>query len=340
MLVMARLVAALLIASAILPAQTVIRLGTLVPKGSRWHEILVNMGEEWKKASGGKVELKIYPGGEQGDEPEMVQKVRIHGLQAVAISGAGLSGIDAAVSALQVPMMLDTWEELDYVRDKISERLEKGMAQRGFIVLNWGDAGSVHFFTKKPVSHPDEVRALRLCVLQGDSVTFELYKQNGFHPVALAATDILTGLQTGLIEAFQSPPLIALSNQWFGGAKNMLDISFAHLVGATLIDKGVWDKIPAPVQKEMLASARTAGVALRAEIRTAEAGAVPIMQQFGLNVVHPDAKTVAEWRQLTESIWPKFRGPVVPADLFDEVKRLRDEYRKAHPPAKPAAGKP
>jgi hypothetical protein len=78
---------------------------------------------------------------------------------------------------------------------------------------------------------------------------------------------------------------------------------------------------------------------LRDEIRKAEAGSVPIMQQFGLNVVHPDAKTVTAWRQLTESIWPKFRGPVVPADLFDQVKRLRDEYRKTHPAAS-VAGKP
>jgi TRAP-type C4-dicarboxylate transport system substrate-binding protein len=335
---MARIFIVLLLAAATLPAQTVIRLGTLVPKNSRWHEILLNMGEEWKKASGGKIELRIYPGGEQGDEPEMVQKVRIKKLQAVAISGAGLSGIDGAVSALQIPMMLDSWEELDYVRDHISARLEKGLAQRGFIVLNWGDAGSVHFFTKRPVSHPDEIRKLRLCVLQGDNTTFELYKANGFHPVALAATDILTGLQTGLIEAFQSPPLIALSNQWFGGAKNMLDISFAQLVGATLMDKSVWNKIPAPVQKEILDSSRKAGVALREEIRKAEAGAVPIMQQFGLNVVHADPKTLAEWRQLTESIWPKFRGALVPPDLFDEVKRLRDDYRKTHPVAA-AAGK-
>lgn len=336
---MARLLIALLIASVTLPAQTIIRLGTLVPKGSRWHEILLNMGEEWKKESGGKIELRIYPGGEQGDEPEMVQKLRIKKLQAVAISGAGLSGIDAAVSALQIPMMIDSWDELDYVRDHIGARLEKGLAARGFIVLNWGDAGSVHFFTKRPVSHPDEIRRMRLCVLQGDNTTFELYKSQGFHPVALAATDILTGLQTGLIEAFQAPPLIALSNQWFGGAKNMLDISFAQLVGATLIDKSVWAKIPAPLQKQMLESSHTAGVALRDEIRKAEAGAVPIMQQFGLNVVHPDAKTIAEWRQLTESIWPKFRGAVVPADLFDEVKHLRDEYRKMHP-ATASAGKP
>ncbi len=333
MLVMARVLLAFLLVAASLPAQTIIRLGTLVPKGSPWDEILVNMGEEWKKASGGKIELRIYPGGEQGDEPEMVQKVRIKKLQAVALSGAGLSGIDADVTALEIPMMLSSYEELDYVREHISDRLEKGLLQHGFVVLNWGDAGWVHFFTKQPAVRPDDIRRMKLCVLQGDSSTFQLYKINGFNPVALAATDILTGLQTGLIDAFQSPPLFALSNQWFGGAKNMLDIPFAQLVGATVIDKDVWAKIPPPVQKEMLASARKAGVALRDEIRKAEGNSIPMMQQFGLNVVKPDSKALAEWHQLAEGIWPKLRGSIVPADLFDQVKRLRDEYRKAHPGA-------
>src|SRR6202161_4226001 len=123
-----------LVLSAALPAQTtIIRLGTLVPKGSRWDEILLNMGEEWKKASGGKIELKIYPGGEQGDEPEMVQKLRIKKLQAVALSGAGLSGIDADVAALQIPMMPSSYEELDYVRDHISDRLEKGLDRKSVV---------------------------------------------------------------------------------------------------------------------------------------------------------------------------------------------------------------
>ncbi|HYK16585.1 MAG TPA: TRAP transporter substrate-binding protein DctP, partial [Bryobacteraceae bacterium] len=309
---MARVVLAFLLATFALPGQTIIRMGTLVPKDSPWYEILVKMGEDWKKASGGKVELRIYPGGEQGDEPEMVQKIRIKKLQAVALSGAGLSGIDSAITSLEIPMMLASYEELDYVRDHISDRLEKGLAQRGFIVLNWGDAGWVHFFTKQPASRPDDIRKMKLCVLQGDNSTFELYKVNGFHPVALAATDVLTGLQTGLIDAFQSPPLFALSNQWFGGAKNMLDIPFAQLVGATVIDKGVWEKIPGPTQKEMLDLARKAGVRLREEIRKAEAGSIPIMQQFGLNVVKPDAKATAEWRQLSEGIWPKLRGSLVP----------------------------
>ncbi|HWE50949.1 MAG TPA: TRAP transporter substrate-binding protein DctP [Bryobacteraceae bacterium] len=332
---MVRILAATLLCAAMASAQTtVIRLGTLVPKGSSWHKILITMGDEWSKASNGKIELKIYPGGEQGDEPEMVDKVRIKKLQAVALSGAGLTGIDAGVAALQIPMMLNNYEELDYIRDKIAPRLEKEFLAKGFVVLNWGDAGWVHFFTKQPASSPDDIRKMKLCVLQGDNSTMRLYQLNGFHPVALAATDILPGLQTGLVDAIQSPPLLALANQWFGGAKNMLDIKFTSLVGATLIRKDVWDSIPKDVQEKMRESARVAGIGLREEIRKTEAQSVPLMRQFGLNVVHADDKTVAEWRALCEAIYPKLRGPYIPADLFDQVVKLRDEYRKAHPEPK------
>lgn len=114
----------------------------------------------------------------------------------------------------------------------------------------------------------------------------------------------------------------------------MLDIKFTSLVGATLIRKDVWDSIPKDVQKKMKDAALVAGVGLREEIRKAEAQSVPIMRQFGLNVVHADDKTVAEWRALVEGIYPKLRGPYIPADLFDQVVKLRDEYRKAHPEPK------
>ena len=115
----------------------VIKMGTLAPKGTKWHDILLQMGETWKKVSDGKVQLKVYPGGEQGDEPAMVQKMRIKSLQSVALSGAGLSGIEPGVSALQIPLMIDSYPELDYVRDHISARLEKGLLTRGYVVLNW-----------------------------------------------------------------------------------------------------------------------------------------------------------------------------------------------------------
>ena len=125
---MPRILFAVLVCWANLSAQTlIIRMGTLAPQKSKWHEILLDMGEKWKKVSGGKVELKVYAGGEQGDEPAMVEKLRIKKLQSVALSGAGLSGIEPGVSALQIPMMLDSYGELDYVRDHICRPARKGL---------------------------------------------------------------------------------------------------------------------------------------------------------------------------------------------------------------------
>ena len=322
-------------------SQTLIRMGTLAPKDSKWHQILLDMGEKWKAATGGRVVLKVYPGGEQGDEPEMVQKLRIKKLQSVALSGAGLSGIDASVSALQIPLMFNSYEELDYVRDKIAPRLEKALAARGYIVLNWADAGWVHFFSRDPEMTPDDFRKIKICVLQGDSTTFELYKNNGFRPVSLAATDILTGLQTGLIDAFQSPSLVALGSQWFGGAKNMLDIKFATLVGATLIDKSVWKKFSEADRKDVMAISRQAGVELRQEVRGLEEGSVGIMQTLGLNVVDASPQATEEWRKLIENkLYPALRAHGMPPDLFDEVRHLRDEYRRAHSGKPSRAAKP
>ena len=336
---MLRIAIALLTLASAASAQTiVIRLGTLAPRNSRWHQLILDMGEKWSKASGGKVELKVYPGGEQGDEPEMVQKMRIKALQAVAISGAGLSGIDAASAALQIPMMYDSWDELDYVRDRIGPQLEKGLATRGFIVLNWADTGWIRFFSKKPATTPEDFRRMKICVLQGDSFTFELLKRDGFQPVSLATTDILTGLQTGLIDSFQAPPMVAFASQWFGGAHYMLDMKVAPLTGATLVAKDTWDRIPAGLRPQLLAIARDSGAAIRQEIRRMEDSSIAMMQTLGLHVVHADANAVEQWRTLIEQkLWPMLRGGGMPAPLFDEVKYLRDEYRAEHSGAKPKA---
>jgi len=242
----------LVAAGALLPAQTVIKMGTLAPDGSPWHQVLQRIGERWRIISGGKVKLVIYPGGVLGDEPDLVKKMRIGQIQAVALSGVGMSDIEPGVMCLQIPMMFTSYEELDYVRDRIAPRLEKMIDARGFLVLNWGDAGWVHFFSRKPVSRLDDLKQMKLFTWAGDSDAIDLYQANGFRPVPLAATDILSGLQTGLIDAVPTTPLYALLNQSFGLARNMCDVKWAPLVGATLVSKSVWDKLPADQRAQML----------------------------------------------------------------------------------------
>jgi TRAP-type C4-dicarboxylate transport system substrate-binding protein len=311
-----------------------IKMATLAPESSPWYEVLARMGERWRKISGGNVKLKIFPGGTLGDEPDLVNKMRINQIQAVALSGAGMGDIEPGVGCLQIPMMLNSYEELDYVRDHMAPELERRIQARGYLVLNWGDAGWVHIFTREKVTRLNDLRRLKLFSWAGNNDEFELWKANGFKPVSLAATDILMGLQTGLIDAVPTTPLYALWNQSFALAKYMNDVKWAPLVGATLVSKAAWEKIPAAQRDLMAKEARDAGFEMRTSIRGMGDTAIRTMtegqvgkRQTKLTVVHADDAALADWRKETEAVYPKIRGKIVPADLFDQAQRLRDEFR-------------
>ena len=320
--------AALLFAVSPAPAQT-IKLGTLAPEGSPWYNIIRDMTEDWKSTSGGKVQFRIYPGGIAGDEPDIVRKIRVGQLHAAALSSVGLAEIAPDFQALMMPMMFASDEELDYVRNRLESKLEKLLEDKGFKVLNWGDAGWVRFFAQRPVVRPEDLKPLRLFVWGGDATYIEAWKDAGFHPVPLAATEIHTGLQSGLINAFATTPLAALSFQWFGLAMNLTDMKWAPLFGATVISTKKWQEIPDHLKPALLQSARETGTRLRQEVRRLERQAIEVMTKHGLvvHLVPPD--TVAQWERTARTAYPRLVGKVVPAEMVAEVERLRDEYRSA-----------
>ncbi|MGW8284669.1 MAG: TRAP transporter substrate-binding protein [Candidatus Deferrimicrobiaceae bacterium] len=308
---------------------TIIKMATIAPEGSSWHRVLLDMGEEWKRISGGKVTLRIYPGGVVGDEEAMLRKMRVGQLQAAAISGLGLTFLDRSFYALHVPMMFASEEEFDYARSKLSPKLEKILEEKGFIVLNWGDAGWVRFFAKDPFTHPSEMKPMKLYLGAGDAMLTQLYKEAGFRPVPISIVDMLPSLQTGLVEAFNAVPLAALAFQWFALAPNMADLNWSFLSGATVIDKRAWMKIPEELRPKILKVSRDASKRLRREIRTLNENAVKAMVENGLKVNHISPSVEAEWRKLVEDIYPQIRGKIVPAEVFDEVRMYRDEFRNS-----------
>ena len=311
----------------LLGRRVLIKLGTAAPDGSSWHDALIYLRQEWRRISNGEVKVNIYAGGVAGDDPQLVRKIRLGIMDAIGVSGIGLSRIDSGVDCLNIPMMVSSYEEFDYIRDRISPKLEERLESKGFVILNWADVGWVHFFTKEPAPTLDDIRKHKLWISTGDPDTEKLYKQLGFRVIPLPITDMLTSLQTGLIDAFQAPPLFAMLQRTYERAGNMTAVRWAPLVGATIISKRSWSRIPAEHRPAMLEAARAAGDKLRHEIRRLDADAIAQMEQRGLRIVKPDADALADWKTQAEEAYPTLRGTMVPKDLFDEVRRLRDEYR-------------
>jgi TRAP-type C4-dicarboxylate transport system substrate-binding protein len=309
-------------------APLVIRMATLVPDGSSWHQILKETADGWKRASGGRVTVRLFPGGVAGDDPDVVRKMRLGTLNAGVLTSVGVAEIDKSVYAMGIPLMYESYEEVYYVHEKMRPKLEAALAAKGFVVLNWADGGWVRFFARKPVAVPDDLRALKLFSWAGDAESVEVWRSAGFNPVPLPSTELATALQTGLVEALGSPPQVAVISQFFNHVRHMTDLRWQLLQGATLISKSAWDKVPEDARPRMLEIARDAGARLQKEIRDSEAKDVEAMKKRGLTVVPVSASQRAEWQKLTESLYPRIRGRIVPAEAFDEAMRYRDEYRR------------
>jgi TRAP-type C4-dicarboxylate transport system substrate-binding protein len=320
--------------------QIVIKVGTLAPEGTPWYDVIQDVGAKWKKASGGRISFTIFGGGQQGDEADMIRKMRYNQLQMGAFTTVGLETITPEMSALWIPLLFQNYEELDYVRGKLDARFEKALGDKGFVVLNWGDAGWVKYFAKKPLPTLKALQEQKLFTWAGDSKSEEMYKDAGFKVVPLAPTDILTSLQTGMIEAFPAPATLALGNQWFGLAKHMMDIKFAPVVGGTIITRKAWETIDPALRPTLMQLARETGAKFTPQIRKLETDAIDAMVKRDLKVYALTPQAEQEWQQTAEKFYPKIRGSIVPADLFDEVRRLVGEYRAQHPPAAAKAEPP
>ncbi|OFW34494.1 MAG: hypothetical protein A3G76_16890 [Acidobacteria bacterium RIFCSPLOWO2_12_FULL_65_11] len=316
-----------------------IRVGTVVPQGSLWHETLQRISQEWRRVVGARLTMTILAGGTLGDEAEMVRQARQGRIQAVGLSSVGLSRIDAGVACLQVPMLLKSYEELDYVRDRVAPELERRIEAKGFKVLHWADGGWVYAFTKRPATTPAELRQMKLFTSAGDPEAEALYKDFGYSVVPLSMTDLVPMLQSGTVDAFAIVPLFAQLQELFKLAPNMTDVKWTPLVGGTVITQVAWDSLPNEHKSALLEAARTQGALLRNEIRRMDGVAIVEMQKRGLKVVAVDDATDRAWQAEAEKAYPKLRGRYCPADLFDTVVRLRDEYRRSRPAAGAATGR-
>ena len=327
---LATMAAAMLVAAITSAAAQSVKLGSLAPLGSPWHTTARDIAESWKTASNGKIDVRIYAGGVAGDDLDIVRKMRIGQLQMGALTGVGLSSIVPEVGALQLPMLLTDEGELNYVRDRLSPEIEALLEARGFKLLTWVDVGWVQFFTSRPVRHPEDLKSEKLWFWTGDDTAYlEGWKAGGYNPIPLPATDILTGLQSGLITAFSSTPLAALSYQWFPKANHMTDLKWAPFVGALVITTRSWNELPEALRPVLLDSARRAGERAQGLVDALNADAVKTMQQRGLVVEPVSPEFAAVWAErVTTLAYPKVVGPAVPPEMFGKVQRLREEYRR------------
>ncbi|MEY2880791.1 MAG: hypothetical protein RLZZ15_3171 [Verrucomicrobiota bacterium] len=313
-------------------ATTDIRLGTVLPDRTPQHQLLVELAAQWQKESAGTVKLIVHAGGVMGDESAMVRKMKHGQLAAGLLTSNGLAEIDPAVTGLMfMPLIYRSWAEVDYVREKMRPLLESRLRAQGYEVLFWADAGWIRFFSKTAAFRPEDFRPMKLFAWVGDERQVALMKSIGFWPVPLESTNIPLGLGTGMIAAAPVPPLAALGGQIYRAAPHMLDLKWCPIVGATVVRTDLWEKIPAALRMKLAAAATPVGEKMRARGRTDDGAFIAAMEKNGLQVHAVPADALPQWEKLATDVYPKIRGNMVPAEIFDAVQQHLRDFRAANP---------
>ena len=329
---MARLAGSLLLCglmgASALASDKPLRIGTLAPKNSLYHRQLLEIGEAWRQAQGGNAKYVVFPDGSQGGEAELARRMRIGQLQGALLSIVGLSEIEPSINALQsIPLLFKTWDEVDHVREKMRASMEKKFLDKGFVVLAWGDAGWVRFFSKDALMRPDDFKKMKFFSFAGESEQQEIMKSLGFTPVPLETTDILPSIQTGMINVVPSTPYFALATQIYGKVPHMLEINWAPVVGALVVTQKAWDDMSPAGRQALRSAGEKAGVLIRNKARQEVEEAVEAMRKRGLVVNKPNPDQLREWQELADKLYPRIRGNLVPAETFDEVFQHIKAYR-------------
>jgi TRAP-type C4-dicarboxylate transport system substrate-binding protein len=305
-----------------------IKLGSLAPANTPWDKYIHQIGSDWEKASAGKVVLKIYPGGVVGDETVMLRKIRLGQLDAAAITSVGMNQIYQGVLAFSIPMFITKNDELSYAIEKIGPYFEAAMEKKSFKVIVWTFAGWTHLFSRHPAPKPDDLKTQKLWVWEGNSRELQLWKEGGFHPVPLAAPDMMTSLQSGMVDAFIATPASAASYQWFASANYMCEMNWAPLVAGLVISSAVWAKIPPELQPVLLDIAHKTGPVISEESNKLDAEAVRIMKENGLKTYPVTKENISDWKSTVDKYFDKYIETEIGRDTYDKVNAVITDYRK------------
>ncbi len=304
-----------------------IKVAVVMPEGSTWTKILHQMTADVKKQSGSEIDFKIYAGGISGDEPDVIRKMRANRIHAAGFSGIGLGLILPEVRILESVLLYENHAEIDEVKAALFDHFASQFESKGFVLLGFFEAGYAYFYSKTPLNSPKQLQALKMWTWKGDEVAERFLKELSVSAFPLPVTDVNTGLETGMINAFYSPPLAAIALQWYARVGYFLDYPLVNSTGAFIMNKRDFHRLSEQNQLILRRTVRKYCQTLVAQTRKENAEAKAVIQESGLKFVPPSDQLIDFLKKGAEKANEANIPGLYSRERFEEVQRLLKSIR-------------
>lgn len=312
------------------PAQEfTIKFATLAPEGSTWMTVMKEYDKAIRAESGGRLGFKIYPGGVQGDEKDVLRKIKLGQLHSAGITGNGMTSIAPKVRILDSPFLFRSYEEVDHIYREFDGEFTAAFEEGGYVNLGWAEVGFVYVFTNTQVRQPEDMKGVKMWMWEGDPIAEAAFNAMNVNPIPLTITDVLTSLQTNLINGVYTSPLAAIALQWFSRVKYMLDVPLADAAGSVVISRKKFQELPPDLQEVLQKNGKKYMKRLTELSRQENAKSVDALKKNGITVVSPpSAQVLASFDEIGVRSRRQLVGKLFTEDLLKRVEGSLAEFRK------------
>jgi len=310
-----------------------VKLATLAPRGSETMKIMEAFDAEMRQKTGNEVGFKIFYGGVQGDEKDVMRKIRIGQLDGGTLTGHGLGEIVPEIRVMELPYLYWNYDEVDYVRSHLYKDMEKRFKEKGFIVIGWNEVGFIYNFSKVPITSVEIARSQKWWMWEGDPLSRAVFEAFGITPVELSFTDVMTSLSTRLVDSASITPYGAVAFRWYTRFKYISEYPTTNVVAATIVSKRIWNRISPKSRAIIMRIAPPYFERLKKLARRQNDQSIDVLKKSGIKVVPFDEKnnTLSFIFDIAKKARESLVGKLYSKKLLDRTLVLLAEYRKAHP---------
>ncbi len=311
-----------------LAQQFTIKFASLAPEGSTWMNVLKEYDAAIRKESGGRLGFKIYPGGVQGEDRDVIRKMRLGQLHSAGLTGFGLGDIAPKVRILDSPFLFQSYDEVDHIYETFHDEFDRAFRDNGYVLLGWAEVGWVYLLTNTPVRTLADMSGVKMWMWEGDKVAEATFKALGISPIPLSVIDVLTSLQTGLINGAYTSPLAALVLQWHTRVKYMMDLPLADASGAVVITKKKFDELSPDLQEILLRNGRKYMRELTLKSRKENADAITAMRKSGIQLIEVTSqKAMQDYIAAGKRARQSLVGTLYDQDFLNRVEKAVADFR-------------
>lgn len=331
------LAAGLLVAGGLSPCQdaqagkkhpkVLFKIATIAPEGTTWMKLMRELDERVREETGGEVGFKFYAGGSQGSDLDVLRKIRSGQIHGAGLTGVGLGEIEPSLRIMELPFLFRNPEEVQIAHEHLDPIFAERARARGFEILGWAEVGFVNLFSQQPIANVHDLKQMKMWLWEGDPLAEALLAEFGVSPVPLNVTDVLTSLQTGIIDAVYATPYACLSLQWFTRLKYMTPLRVTHAMGAVVVSKKQYEKLkPAQAAAVESIAAEIFGrlnVATRAE----NAESADVIAERNITRSQVPAASIAGFEATGRQVWERLVGVLYDRPLLEKLVAALEEAR-------------